>query len=128
MPEVLPEREPPRVRWSKRLEYRLVNSHFQSIRESHKPKNATYANMPIHPAWEENPSLAAEWIATNLGPRPADDYQLHIIDRPIGFMLGNLAWVPRGGHKQDELVNRLLIENQQLRARITKLEKERSGT
>lgn len=78
--------------------------------------------MPYYDGWNPNKggSLAAgaQWIIDNLGHRPGSgkEYHLHIVDRRIGFMPGNLQWIPCTEHKQQELIPRLMLEIQQLRA------------
>ena len=84
--------------------------------------------MPFELWW--NPDLggsfkaAEEWIIENIGKRPDKTYQLHVVDRNLGFVPGNLTWVPTNKHRREELVNRLLLENQNLRKHIEELTHE----
>lgn len=96
--------------------YTTVANHYRSILAG---KNPAYSGMPFFGAW--NPKAGGsfdagvKWIGDNLGPRPNRNFQLHIVDRRPGFVPGNLQWVPRDKHIQEEMVNRLLLENQNLR-------------
>ena len=114
-------------------EYRVVNSHKQAIlaprlrpSKHHGARDRCYKDMPFYDGW--NPAkggsvkAGAEWIILNLGRRPGPDWQIHIIDRLVGFVPGNLAWIPRDSHKQQELCAQLLRENQVLRARVAEFE------
>ena len=108
--------------WKERREYYIVAAHFHSIRR----EESTYKGMPFCDAWNPYTGgsfLAGEsWIIENLGKRPPDGkWQLHIIDRTVGFMPGNLRWVPRDKHKQEELIAQVLLENQNLRNEIEQL-------
>jgi len=78
--------------------------------------------MPFFDAWNPEKGgefrLGAQWILANLGPRPDKKYHLHIVNRALGFVPGNLQWVPSDHHRQEELINHLLLENQQLKAAL----------
>jgi len=112
--------------WSSTPEYSTITTHLQSIKTAYKAKNATYAKMPFFASWDPQqggrPIAGAQWIVENLGHKPSKDHELHIIDRHLGFVPENLAWVPREDHKREELLTKLLIENQQLKTRIAELE------
>lgn len=86
--------------------------------------------MPFFEAWNPDTGgsfkVGAAWIIENIGPRPAEPYELHIINRRLGFMPGNLAWVPQDRHQQEELINRLLLENQNLRKENEALRRTRA--
>jgi hypothetical protein len=106
-------------------EYATVNTHRASIRTAYKAKNATYRNMPFFAEWEPRKggcSAGAKWIIDNLGRKPSPDYELHIVDRTLGFVPGNLQWIPRSEHKREEMLTKVLIENRQLKDRIAFLE------
>lgn len=114
--------------YSKGPEYGTVVTHRRSIAlAADDPNLASYIGMPFYPAWDFKSggsyAAGAKWIIENLGHKPSTDYDMHIIDRRLGFVPGNLAWVPRSKHKREELVTKLLIENQELKARIRQLEK-----
>ncbi len=115
-----------RLKSSGTPEYYTVATHRQSIRTAYKSKNATYQDMPFCEAWDPDRGgsyiAGAKWIVENLGKRPSRDYELHIVDRRLGFVPGNLAWVPRADHKREEMLTKLLIENLQLKNRIRDLE------
>jgi hypothetical protein len=72
--------------------------------------------MPFCVDWDPNQggsfAAGARWIIANLGRRPGATYQLHVVDRGLGFVPENLQWVPRDIHKQFEMIARLLLENQ----------------
>jgi hypothetical protein len=117
-----------KVRLSGTPEYAAVVTHRQSIITAYKTKHATYRDMAFYPDW--NPSVSgrgaysrgAQWILDHLGPKPGPDFELHIVERSRGFVPGNLRWIPRGVHKQAELLRTVLLENQQLWARVMELE------
>jgi hypothetical protein len=102
-------------------EYGSVALHYWSIFGSRQKNAVSYKGMPYFDGW--NPKnggslkAGANWIRENLGPRPGSgkEYHLHIVNRAIGFMPGNLQWVPQAKHAQEELVNKLLLEVQNLR-------------
>jgi hypothetical protein len=75
--------------------------------------------MPFHAEWNPHQGGAftagANWIVDHLGHRPSKEYQLHILQKSLGFVPGNLMWVPTSQHKRSELLNLLLEENKQLR-------------
>jgi hypothetical protein len=81
--------------------------------------------LPFCPAW--NPRCGgsflagAQWIIENLGRRPNNRHHLHIVDRHLGFVPNNLVWVPKEKHVQEEMLNRLLLENQNLRTENERL-------
>ena len=107
-------------------EYATIQAHLQCIRTSHLTKNATYRDMPFYAAWNKREGgsilAGAKWLIENLGGKPSGSYELHIIDRRLGFVPGNLAWVPRADHKREEMLTKLLIENRELKARVDALE------
>lgn len=108
----------------------LVRGHLVATRDE---KNNSYRNMPFYEKWNPQKGgsyVAAEkWILENIGPRPKDGkYHLHVVDRRVGFMPGNLSWIPVGAHKREELLNKVLLENQQLRERLKKYEKDLDKT
>jgi hypothetical protein len=78
--------------------------------------------MPFADLWNPHRggsfAVGAQWIIENLGRRPNKQYELHIVDRQLGFIPGNLQWVPRSKHKQEELIARLLLENQNLKKEL----------
>lgn len=104
--------------------YSAVSNHYRSI---YKPPTLrhikAYKNMPFYDEW--NPSkdgsyaIGVKWIKDNLPRRRKGDH-LHVIDRKIGFWPGNLAWIPKSKHKQEEMVNKLLLENKKLRDLLAK--------
>jgi len=100
-------------------EYGAVTSHFRVICRT---KNPNYFGIPFFDAWnpdrEGSIKTGEQWILNNLGPRPSSTHQLHIVDRKLGFVPNNLQWVPRERHKQEEMIAKLLRENQQLRQKF----------
>ena len=110
-------------------EWRQRNSENASVRDHHyyifRKRIPSYLGMPFYAAW--NPDCGgsfkagSEWIIGNIGRRPDPNHQLHIIDRRIGFMPWNLVWVPKDMHRQEEMLNRVLRENQNLRLEIESL-------
>jgi hypothetical protein len=96
-----------------------VKGHYDCIHANERCP--TYVGMPFFDGWSPKTGgsyeAGAQWIINNLGPRPGTgkEYHLHIVDRAIGFMPGNLQWVPRERHKQEEMINKLLLENQHLK-------------
>jgi len=103
-------------------EHRTVAAHLQFIQRG----TSTYKNMPFFDGW--NPKTGGStragyiWILENLGPRPTNGkHELHIIDRAIGFMPGNLRWVPCVLHKREEFINQVILENQTLRTENQRL-------
>lgn len=108
-------------------EYATVVAHRSAIRKAAvRPRIRTYLNMPFYADWDPSQGglyiNGARWIIETLGRKPSPEYDLHIVDRRLGFVPGNLAWVPRKDHKREELLTKLLIENQRLRARVAELE------
>jgi len=37
-----------------------------------------------------------------------------------GVIPGNLVWIPVGAHKREEMLNRVLLENQQLKEKLNR--------
>jgi hypothetical protein len=101
-------------------ERRTVGAHLGWINRG----VSTYAGMPFCDDWNPKKggsvNAGEQWIVQHLGRRPAPDYQLHIVDRRIGFMPGNLVWVPRDKHRREEMIYRLLFEVQTLRNLLDK--------
>lgn len=99
------------------VEYRTVAAHYHWIQNG----VSTYKEMPFFDGW--NPTkggsyrAGAYWIAETLGRRPDKKYQLHIIDRMVGFVPGNLIWVPQDKHRREEMIYKLLLEVQTLKNR-----------
>lgn len=102
--------------------YTSVTNHYAAIQAG---KHPSYKNVPYFKGWNPRRGgsfmAGCQWIDKHLGLRPDKKYQLHIIDRRLGFVPGNLAWVPRDKHRQEELVNKLLLENHRLRAENKRL-------
>jgi hypothetical protein len=108
------------VRWRKKNPiYVTVTNHYNSIRAG---KNPTYRDMIFFTGWDpkQGGSFAdgTKWIQDNIGLRPSRTHHLHIVDRRLGFVPGNLAWVPRDKHQQQEMIPRLLLEIQNLHAEL----------
>ena len=84
-----------------------------------------YLDMPFYIDWnpEKGGSFAAgeQWIIDNIGKRPDSEHQLHIVEKSVGFMPGNLQWMPRNIHKRQELVPLLMAEVRRLRREIATL-------
>lgn len=89
-----------------------------------------YAGMPFWDGWnpKNGGSIRAGvvWVLHNLGPRPEGRWELHIIDRRLGFVPDNLCWVPKEKHKSEEMIavlllrlSQLQLENQSLRTALT---------
>lgn len=91
-----------------------VTNHYRWI---FKSNNRTYVGMSFYDEWNPKKGgsfdAGANWIIANLGRRPGENYQLHIIDRSVGFVPGNLEWQPRDKHRQAELINSLRLKLQQ---------------
>jgi hypothetical protein len=102
-------------------EHISIRTHYNMIRNG----DQYYGGMPFFAEWAPDKggsySAGAKWIIENLGKRPDKTYQLHIIDREIGFMPGNLQWVHRTKHRQEELVEKLKAEIKQLRRKLAEL-------
>lgn len=82
--------------------------------------------MPAYDYW--NPkhgphaiAMAVRDILEEIGDKPGRDYNLHIIDKRVGFWPGNLMWIPVAQHKQAEMLNRLIEENHRLHKQIAAL-------
>jgi hypothetical protein len=84
----------------------------------------SYVGMPFFPEWFDNASAGEKWIIENIGKRPKDGgrWELHIVRRELGFVPGNLQWVPREKHSQEEFVNKLLKKIQDLENEILRLQ------
>ena len=103
--------------------WRDLNPEYVSVVGHHavifRKQNKNYQGMPFCRDW--NPKTGgsygagAQWIIANIGRRPSRRYQLHIVDRRLGFVPGNLAWVPLEKHQREEMISKLLLENQQLK-------------
>lgn len=99
-------------------EYKTVQGHFHHIFTdvSHRP---WYKDMPFCDDWnpQKGGSFAsgAKWLIENIGKKPEGKWELHIIDKKTGFVPGNLSWVPKENHKQEEMIAKLLLENQRLK-------------
>jgi hypothetical protein len=100
------------------IEYQTVYAHWELI---YKPRlgHKYYKDMPFFNEWNPKQggsfTAGANWIIENLGRRPDKKYQLHVVDRRLGFVPGNLRWVPQEKHRQEEMIAKLLLENQQLK-------------
>lgn len=102
---------------------------YKSIYDHHRVtftiQHPSYIGMPFCDNWNPNKggmfNNGVKWIIENIGKRPSKDYQLHVIDRRIGFMPNNIIWVPKSQHRRLELVTQLLLENQQLRCQIEEI-------
>jgi len=98
-------------------EYCTVLNHYHYIFTKAAP---AYDGMPFFDGWNPNKGgsfkAGGQWIINNLGPKPTEGrYNLHIVDRRIGFMPNNLQWVPKAAHKREELIPQLLLEIQNLK-------------
>ncbi len=103
-------------------ERRTVIQHLSHIFTGRKG----YGGMVFCPQWSPSHGgsydTGEKWVLDNLGPRPRDGkYHLHIVDRRLGFVPDNLQWVPCGQHKREEMINKLLLEVQNLRAELKKV-------
>jgi hypothetical protein len=99
-------------------ERRAVVSHLSRIRNGHP----AYVGMPFFQEWVGNAKAGEAWIVENIGKRPIGGcWDLHIVDRNLGFIPGNLQWVPRGKHKREEFINQLLLKIQDLEREISGL-------
>ena len=98
-------------------EYWTVKAHWTMIFGS-KPK-PTYINMPFFDEWNPRKGgsflAGVRWLVETLGPRPDKTYQLHIIQKDIGFVPGNLVWVPLSQHKRREFLSLVLEDCRQLK-------------
>ncbi len=100
-------------------EHASVRSHHNAI---FGLRDSGYRGMPFAAVW--NPrrggsyAAGAQWVIENLGHRPGKNYQLHIVDRSLGFVPNNLQWVPRDRHKQVEMIAQILLENQNLKKEL----------
>jgi hypothetical protein len=100
------------------LEQASVRDHYGNIFIKRHP---AYVGLPYYDGWNPKKggsfAAGAHWIIKNLGIKPVDGKSnLHIVDRRFGFVPGNLQWVAVGRHQQEEMVNRLLLEVQNLKA------------
>lgn len=100
-----------------------LSNHAYKIRKRH----SAYREIPFYPKW--NPRQGGSFmqgekdLLKEIGVRPGLHYDLHIITRTIGVWPGNLMWLPRKQHKREELISKLLIENQRLKVKFTKATK-----
>ena len=96
-------------------EYDAVANHYNIIVRDPKP---AYKNLPFFSEW--NPKVGGsikvgeQWILSHLGRRPSSNFDLHIVDRRLGFVPDNLQWMPRSRHAQNEMIATLLLQVQQL--------------
>jgi len=104
-----------------RPEYKTIQDHLGLIFNKNYKRHKDYKNMPFYDKW--NPKMGGSilagmnWIFANL-PKRQQDGHLHIIDKKIGFMPGNLTWIPNGRHKREELLNKVLLENSRLKKKL----------
>lgn len=102
-------------------EYQAVASHLKYIRAG----KASYIGMPFYDAW--NPQFGGSvvvgerWIIEHIGYKPAG-CDCHIIDRRIGFVPGNLCWIPKASHRRAEMLERTLIQAENLRIEVANSE------
>lgn len=110
-----------------RPEYFTVANHRRIIFNLKDKNHRFYHNMPFFTKWDPakggSTGAGEKWILKHLGRRPSKRYHLHIINRRLGFIPGNLAWVPLDKHQKEELIPKLLLEIQKLRAEIQMLRK-----
>lgn len=107
-----------KARWyAANIERESVRGHHYFICRRTRP---SYVGLSFFDGWNPDKGgsfkAGAQWIIENLGKRPSKRHDLHIVDRRIGFVPGNLAWVPKEKHIQEELIHKLMLENQILRA------------
>jgi hypothetical protein len=99
-------------------ELSTVSTHIRLIHRN----VSTYASMPFFDEWDPKHGgsyrAGEDWIVRHIGRRPAKGYDLHIVDRSIGFMPGNLEWVPRDMHRRKEFINQLLLRVHTLENRL----------
>lgn len=120
-----PNKEYKKAMYKKSVEHASVYSHWVLIYRSKAKSRRRYEGMPFCDDWNPKTggsyAAGARWIIENLGRRPGTnrEYQLHIVNRAIGFMPGNLQWVPQEKHRQEEMINKLLLENQNLRQQLS---------
>jgi hypothetical protein len=102
-------------------EFHSIIGHRHSIFIKKAP---AYVGMPFYSKWDPNRGgsyeTALHWLIDNLGPRPASDYHLHIINRQLGFVPNNLMWVPHDRHRQQEMIAKQALEIQQLKKALAK--------
>lgn len=107
--------------------YRSVINHFKWVYNPHNPaRYHGYKGMPAYEPWNPaNGSLAiakaVRDILAEIGDKPGRDYNLHIVDKRIGFWPGNLMWIPVVAHKRAEMLNQLIEENHRLHEEIALL-------
>lgn len=121
---------PEKIRAYKKLyrsthpELATVSNHYRFI---FKQNIKAYRGMPFFDAWNPQQGgrlfAGAQWISENIGHRPSKTHHLHIVNRRLGFVPGNLQWVPQDQHCQEELIPKLLLEIQNLRNEIAILRK-----
>lgn len=94
--------------------YRIIDTSVRLHLYHINRESPSYRGMPFFDGW--NPKLGGlirdgvAWIFENIGARPQGRWELHIIDRRIGFMPGNLQWVPKEAHKSEEMIAKLLLQ------------------
>ena len=101
-----------------------------SLRNHHRYifrlKTKWYVDMPFYDAWNYDKGGSfiegENCLLKEIGPKPGKFYDLHVVDKSVGIMPGNLVWVPRDRHKREELVFKQALEIKQLRERIKYLE------
>jgi hypothetical protein len=106
-----------KAKWySENIERESVRGHHYFICRRTRP---AYAGLIFFDGWNPDKGgsfkAGAQWIIENLGKRPSKRHDLHIVDRSLGFVPGNLQWVPKEKHVQEELIHKLMLENQNLR-------------
>lgn len=102
--------------------YRSVVNHFKWITDP-VGRYHGYEGMPAYDAWNPKHGSqvvvnAVREIIAEIGDKPSRDYNLHIIDRRVGFWPGNLMWIPAVQHKRAEMLNRLIEENHHLKQEL----------
>jgi hypothetical protein len=94
------------------FEAHSLNQHYNHIFNAKTSRHSAYKNMAFYDAWNPKKGglrvVGALWIRKNLGPRPSEHHQLHVLKtkkHPFGFFgPGGIAWRRRmDRHDQDLL-------------------------
>jgi hypothetical protein len=111
------------------VEYYTIRSHYLNIFKRSYP---AYKNLAFYDGWNPDKGgsfqSGADWIIENLGRRPDDTrYELHIIrrypdpenlEKPYGFVPNNLIWIPKKEHRRQEMLEKILLENLELKNKL----------
>jgi hypothetical protein len=117
-----------------RKAYHTVANHYRAIFDPHFKWGESlrcYKGMKFYDGWNPKKGgsfeVAANWIVKYLDRNVTRNHHLHIMNRKLGFVPENLCWVPSEFHKQEEMISKVLLENQKLKQLLAQYVGKKEG-